>query len=191
MIDTSEFKRGVLIELDNAPCMIEQVTVQTPSARGAATLFKIRVRNLKTGQRIDKTFRGGDTVPEPNFEKKQVQYLYSDGDNFYFMDSKDYNQFSLTKDKLEEISGYLMEDLEGIQSMIYNSEVIGIEIPAAVEIEVEDCPPPGMSKSATPRPKEAKLKTGKIILVPDYIESGELVRVDTRTGEFISRGSKK
>ncbi len=190
MISTSDFKKGVLIELDNAPCIIETLQVQTPSARGASTLYKIRVRNLKSGQRIDKSFRGGDVLPEPDFEKKGIQFLYKDGDNFYFMDLADYNQFSIPDTQLKEEAGYLHEDLEGIKSLIYNGEVIGIEIPTSVDIEVEECPPPGMSKSATPRPKEAKLKTGKVVLVPDYIDQGELIRVDTRTGEFVSRAGK-
>jgi len=167
--------------------MIEHVNVQTPSARGAATIYKIRVRNLKTGQRSDKSFRSGENFQEPDFEKKAIQFLYKDGSNFNFMDLADYNQFSLSEESLSDEAGYLFEDLEGIQSMIYNGEVIGIEIPTTVELEVEECPPPGMSKSATPRPKDAKLKTGKMVLVPDYINQGELVRVDTRTGEFVSR----
>lgn len=191
MIDCSEFKRNLLIEFDNAPWLIEQVTVQSPSARGASTLYKTRVRNLKTGQVLDKTFRSGDTVAEPNFEKRAVQFLYRDGVSFNFMDLKDYNQFSIAEEKIKDISGYLSDTLEGIQSLIYNDEVIGVEIPPAVDVKVEECPPPGTSKSATPRPKEARLKTGKTILVPDYISVGETVRVDTRTGEFISRASKK
>ncbi len=190
MLDCSEFKRGILVEIDKAPCLIEQVTVQTPSARGASTLYKLRVKNLKTGQRLDKTYRSGDSLPEPNFEKRPVQYLYQDGASYYFMDLKDYNQFSLPAEKIDEVAGYLHDKLEGILSLVYNEEVIAIEIPASVDLEVEDCPPPGTSKSATPRPKEARLKTGKIVLVPDYIVSGEVVRVDTRTGEFVSRSGK-
>ena len=180
-----------MIEFDNAPWLIEQVMVQTPSARGASTLYKTRVRNLKTGQVLEKTFRSGDVVAEPNFEKRAVQFLYRDGTSFYFMDLKDYNQFSLTEEKIKDISGYLSDTLEGIQSLIYNDEVIGVEIPPAVDIEVEECPPPGMSKSATPRPKEARLKTGKNILVPDYISAGETVRVNTQTGEFLQRINRK
>ncbi|MBI4970729.1 MAG: elongation factor P-like protein YeiP [Candidatus Omnitrophica bacterium] len=191
MIDCSEFKRNILIEFDNAPWLIEQVTVQSPSARGASTLYKTRVRNLKTGQVLDKTFRSGDVVNEPNFEKRAVQFLYRDGSSFNFMDLKDYNQFSISEEKLQEIAGYLSDKLEGIQSLIYNDEVIGVEIPPAVDIEVEDCPPAGTSKSATPRPKEARLKTGKNILVPDYISAGEIVRVNTQTGEFLQRVNKK
>ena len=133
----------------------------------------------------------GDVVAEPNFEKKPVQFLYRDGVSFNFMDLKDYNQFSIPEEKIKDISGYLSDSLEGIQSLIYNDEVIGIEIPPAVDVEIEDCPPPGMSKSATPRPKEARLKTGRNILVPDYISAGEIVRVNTQTGEFLQRVNKK
>jgi len=191
MLDCNELKRNVLIEFDNAPWIIEQVTVHSPTARGASTLYKTRVRNLKTGQVLDKTFRSGDVAREPNFEKRGVQFLYRDASDFYFMDIKDYNQFTLNEEKIKDISSYLSDSLEGIQSLIYNDEVIGIEIPPAVDIEVEDCPPAGTSKSATPRPKEAKLKTGKTILVPDYISAGEIVRVNTQTGEFLQRVNKK
>ncbi|MBI4397701.1 MAG: elongation factor P-like protein YeiP [Candidatus Omnitrophica bacterium] len=189
-MDVSECKRGLLVEIESAPCLIEQVTVQTPSARGASTLYKMRIKNLKTGQRLDKTFRSGDSLPEPNFEKRPVQYLYQDGNNFYFMDMKDYSQFSLPLEKIEEQSGYLYDALEGILSLVYNEQVIAIEIPSSVDMQVEDCPPSGTSKSATPRPKEARLKTGKTVLVPDYIEAGETVRIDTRSGEFISRSGR-
>src|SRR3954465_8859632 len=102
VVPAKDFKRRMVVEIDGAPHMIEQIQVQTPSARGAATLYKVKARNLKTRNRVERSFRGTDALNESSFERRPVQFLYRDPDGFHFMDSADYNQFSMTAEDLAD-----------------------------------------------------------------------------------------
>jgi elongation factor P len=189
MIPAKDFKRRMVVEIDGAPHMIEQIQVQTPSARGAATLYKVKARNLKTRQRIERTFKGGDSLSESSFERRPVQFLYRDADGFHFMDSADYNQFSLTREELEEQAPYMTENMEGIEALVVDDQVIGIEIPDTVDLAITETAPGVRGNSATGRTKPATLSTGAVIQVPEHLEPGVTVRVDTRTGDYLGRAS--
>jgi elongation factor P len=189
VVPAKDFKRRMVVEIDGAPHMIEQIQVQTPSARGAATLYKIKARNLKTRIRVEKSFRGTDTLAESSFERRPVQFLYRDPDGFHFMDSADYNQFSLSAEDLEELSPYMTENMEGVEALMVNDQVIGIEIPDTVELPVAETSPGVRGNSATGRTKPATLSTGHIIQVPEHLEQGVTVKVDTRTGEYLGRAN--
>ncbi|MDR2761711.1 MAG: elongation factor P-like protein YeiP [Planctomycetaceae bacterium] len=182
-----EIKRGEVVVYNDAPCIIEGVNVQSPSARGAATLYKFRARNLVTKQKIDFTLKGTDSLNPADFRKRDVKYLYSDADECVFMDNEDFNQFNLKKDDIADEIRFITENLEGIRALIYNDECVGIELPAAVSLKVKKCDPAAKGNSATSRTKPATLETGLEIQVPEYLEEGEIVRVDTRTAEFLSR----
>src|SRR5580692_10084133 len=108
----------MVVEIDGSPHMIEHIQVQTPSARGAATLYKVKARNLKTRNRVEKTYRGSDGLNESSFERRPVQFLYRDPDGFHFMDSTDYNQFSLPADELAEQAPYMTENMEGVEALL-------------------------------------------------------------------------
>jgi len=189
VVPAKDFKRRMVIEIDGAPHMIEQIQVQTPSARGAATLYKIKARNLKTRNRVEKSYRGTDALAESSFERRAVQFLYRDPDAFHFMDSVDFNQFSLPVVDLEEQAPFMTENMEGVEAMVVDDEVIGIEIPDTVELKVEETLPAVRGNSATGRTKPATLATGHVVQVPEHLETGATVRVDTRTGEYLGRGS--
>ena len=190
MLQPGELKRGAIIEVEGAPCVVENITVQTPSSRGSNTIWKVRARNLKTRQKVDKAFRSGDMIVEPNFEKRPVQFLYRDGDSFHFMDLETYDQFMLPRDELDRDAGFLADNLEGIRSLVLDEEVIGIELPLAVELRIAECDPAARGNSATSRSKNARLETGLVIQVPEHLDPGEVVRVDTTTGKFIGRASR-
>lgn len=190
MLQPGDLKRGLIVDIEGAPCVIENVTVQTPSSRGANTIWKVRARNLRTRNKVDATYRGGDTIAEPNFEKRPVQFLYSDGDGYHFMDLGDYNQFSLQESDIEEEAGYLTDEIEGVRALVLDEEVIGVELPLAVELAIAECDPAVRGNSATARQKNAKLVTGLVIQVPEHISPGEVVRVDTTTGKFVGRAKK-
>jgi elongation factor P len=189
VVPAKDFKRRMVVEIDGAPHMIEHIQVQTPSARGAATLYKVKARNLKTRNRVEKTFKGGDSLAESSFERRPIQFLYRDPDGFHFMDSADYNQFSLSAEDVEEQSPYMTENMEGVEALVVNDQVIGIEIPDAVELPITDTAPGVRGNSATGRTKPATLATGATVQVPEHLEPGTVVRVDTRTGEYLGRGS--
>jgi elongation factor P len=187
MISTGDFKRGLRIEIDGDPFVIQDVHVQSPSARGASSLTKVRVRNLRTGQVLDKTFRGGDRVEEPNLALRGVQFLYRDDDGFHFMDTQSYDQFMLRTDEIGDAAGYLREGLEGIRSIVFNDRVISIDLPTTVALRVVETGPSIKGATATAQTKPATLETGLVVQVPSYLESDELVLVDTREGRFVSR----
>jgi elongation factor P len=187
MISTGDFKRGLRILVDGDPWVILDVHVQSPSARGASSLSKIKVRNLRTGQVLDKTFRGGDKVEEPDLELRAVQFLYRDADGFHFMDTGSYEQFALGAGDLGDAAGYLTDGLDGIRSVVFNGKVISVDLPNTVVLKVEQTDPALKGATAQAQTKPATLETGLVVQVPSYLESGETIVVDTRDARFVSR----
>ncbi|MBI3839087.1 MAG: elongation factor P [Planctomycetia bacterium] len=182
-----DIKNGTVVNYNNAPCMIETISVQSPSARGAATIYKYRARNLVTKAKIDIVLRGGESLDEANFERRPIKFMYADASHMHFLDQQDYNQYSLTLDEVAGEAPYLTENLEGVQALIYNDECVGLQLPVVVELKVTQCDPGVRGNSATGRTKPATLETGLVVHVPEYLAQGETVKVDTRTGEFLSR----
>ena len=182
-----DIKRGHIVNYNDAPCMIETINVQSPSARGAATLYKFKARNLINKQKVDITLKGADSLNEADFAKRPVKYMYSDPAGVHFLDQEDYNDQTLPKQDLEEELNYLTENLEGVMALIYNDQCVGIQLPLAVELKVVQCDPGIKGASATSRTKPAKLETGLIVQVPEYLVEGETIKVDTRNGAYISR----
>jgi elongation factor P len=182
-----DIKTGSIMVYNGAPCMIESITVQSPSARGAATFYKYRARNLITKQKVDITLRGGESLDEADFRRRPVKFMYSDATHLHFLDQEDYNQYPLPKEDLGEEIKFLTEDLDGIQALIYNDECVGIQLPVVVLLKVVQCDPGIKGASATARTKPATLETGLVVQVPEYLSQGETVKVDTRTGEYLSR----
>jgi elongation factor P len=189
VVPAKDFKRRMVVEIDGAPHMIEQIAVQTPSARGAATLYKIKARNLKTKGRVEKTYRGTEGLNESSFERRPIQFLYRDPDGFHFMDSGDYNQFSLSADDLRDQAPFMTENMGGIEGLVVDNEVIAIELPDTVELPIVETSPGVRGNSATGRTKPAKLSTSHTIQVPEHLDQGVTVRIDTRTGEYLGRAN--
>ena len=167
--------------------MIEGISVQSPSARGAATLYKFRARNMVTKQKVDITLKGGESLPEADFHRRAVKFMYTDATDMHFLDEVDFNQFALPLGDIEEEAKYLTDRLEGVQILIYNDQAVGIQIPSTVELTITQCDPAVRGNSATGRTKAATLETGLVVQVPEYLSMGETIKVDSRTGEFLSR----
>jgi elongation factor P len=182
-----DIKRGHIVNYNGAPCMIETINVQSPSARGAATLYKYRARNLINKQKVDITLRGGESLAEADFQRRPVKFMYADPAEVHFLDETNYEQYALPSGDLSEEMGYLTENLEGIQALIYNDQCVGIQLPLTVELKVVQCDPGIKGASATARSKPATLETGLIVQVPEYLAEGERIKVDTRSGEYLSR----
>jgi len=182
-----DIKNGMIMNYNSAPCIIESISVNSPSARGAATIYKYRARNLVTKQKIDIVLRGGESLDEADFEKRPVKFMYADATHMHFLDSADYNQYPLPLADVEYEAQFLTEELEGVQVMFYNEEPVGLQLPLTVELKVVECDPGVKGNSATSRTKPAKLETGLIVQVPEYLSQGETVKVDTRTAEYLSR----
>lgn len=182
-----EMKSGAVVVDNGVPIIIESVTVQSPSARGAATLYKFRARNLITKQKIDLTMKGTDNLPEADFRKRIVKMMYRDSEEVHLMDQEDFNQFSMPIADIEDSMLYLTEELEGVYGLIYQDECVGLQLPSTVELNIAECDPAIRGNSATARSKPATMETGLVVQVPEYIKPGERIKVDTRTGEFLSR----
>lgn len=183
-----EIKNGTVVNYQGAPVLITSVTVQTPSARGAATLYKFRGRDLVAKQKVDITLKGTESLDEADFEKRPVKLMYTDATDMHLLDQQDYNQYSIALEDVEDERYYLTEALEGVLALIYNDECVGLQLPTTVELTVTECDPSVKGDSATKRTKPAKLETGLVVQVPDYLAQGERIKVDSRTGAFISRG---
>jgi len=186
MISTSDFKRGLVIQIDGAPCVILDVAFQSPSARGASTMVKTKYRNLLSGQVLDKTFRSGDKLEEADFERHKGQFLYADGDRGIFMDLETYEQFEQEAEGFAPIAPYLLEGTE-VQLGLFQGRMVSVDPPQNVELTVTETAPVLKNATATAQTKEALLETGLKLQVPPYLEVGDRVKVDTRDGRFISR----
>lgn len=186
MVNATEIRRGQILDMDGAPWLVLETNSQTPSARGASMLVKVKLRNLATGQVLVRTFRGGDVVEVADCEKRTVQFLYRQDDEYVFMDSETYEQLALGSDLLGDSAGYLTDGLD-VRSLLYNGRVLTVELPITVDLEVVDTAPAMKGATATAQLKPATLQTGVEILVPPYITPGERVRVDTRDGRFVER----
>jgi elongation factor P len=182
-----DIKTGTVVSYQGAPVLINAISVQSPSARGAATLYKFRGRDLVNKQKVDITLKGTESLDEADFERRPVKLMYADGDALHVLDQADFNQYSLALQDVEEERPYITEDLEGMLALIYNNECVGLQLPTAVELQVTHCDPSVKGDSATKRTKPATLETGLVVQVPDYLTQGERIKVDTRTGQFISR----
>lgn len=187
MIKACELEKNSIVEINGDPHVVEQIRVQTPSARGAATLYKVRFRNVRTRAKLDQSFKGDDPLQDTEFDTRIVSFSYREGDVFVFMDETDYTQIELHADEIADAVPYLTDGLEDIKALTQGERVLCIQLPDSVVLEVTETAPSMRGASVTARTKAATLETGLVVQVPEYIESGEHVRVDTRSGEFIQR----
>lgn len=186
-MQAKDIKNGAIVVYQESPVIIESISVQSPSARGASTLYKYRGRNIVTKQKVDITLKGSDSLPEADFQRRPVGIMYCDATHIHVMDQADYQQYALPLDELEHERQFITEGLQGIFGMIYNDQCVGLQLPLAVELTVTQCDPGVKGNSATSRTKPATLETGFVVQVPEYLKQGERIKVDTRSGEFLSR----
>ena len=187
MPKASEIKKGSVVEVDGEVYIARQIDKRNPSARGASTLFKVRFFNVRNGQKLELTLKGDDFVKEGDLVRRAVQFSYREGDITTFMDSEDYSQYALNAEDIEEQACYMTEDLEGMIALLVDGLIVGIEIPQTVELEITETAPGLKAASASARTKPALLSTGLEIQVPEYLESGERIKVNTTNGKFVSR----
>ena len=183
-----ELSRNSIVSIDGAPHVVETLRVTTPSARGAATLFKFRFRNLLTQAKLDRTCKGDEKFDDVEVVRREVQFLYREhGDAYTFMDAEDFSQFTLNADDLGDQASFLVEGMEDIKALVVDGKPAAIELPVSVVLEVASCEPTMKGQTATARTKPARTTTGLVVHVPEYVTEGEAIRVDTRSGEFLGR----
>lgn len=184
MISSNDFRPGVTIELNGDPCQVIEFQHVKPG-KGAA-FVRTKIKNLKTGSTTEMTFRGGEKVPKAVLDRRQMQYLYFDGDNYVFMDNETYDQISLTLDQIDGGEKYLKENMS-CQINLYQGMVLGVELPNTVELEVTETEPGIKGDTASGGTKPATMETGVVVNVPFFINTGDILRIDTRTGDYIER----
>ncbi len=187
MPKAGDLKKGEVVELNGIPHVVKTIDCKSPSSRGAQTLYKIRFNNLKTRQKLDMSFKADEFVKEADCQRVAVQYSYLDGDALVFMNMEDYSQYNIDKAELEGQLEYLTEGMEGIVALFSDDEVLGIELPQSITMEIIETDPSIKGASATGRTKPARFATGLEIQVPEYIELGDTVKINTVTNKFMSR----
>lgn len=184
MISVNELRTGLTIEIDNDVFSVADFLHVKPG-KGAA-FVRTKLKNVRTGATTERTFRGGEKIARAHIETKQMQYLYSTDDDYYFMDINTYDQVSLHKDDLGDAPKYLLENMTiGIQ--FYQGSAIGVDLPTTVNLRVVETEPGFRGDTATGATKHAKLETGISVQVPLFVDQDEVVKVDTRSGEYLSR----
>ena len=187
MPKASELKKGSVVEVDGEVYIARQIDKRNPSARGASTLYKVRFFSVRSGQKLEQTLKGDDFVKDGDLTKRSISFSYREGDMITFMDMENFSQYTLNADVLEEQSGYMTEDLEGMIALLIDGQIVGIEIPQTVVLEITETAPGIKGASASARTKPATLSTGLEIQVPEYLESGERIKVNTTNAKFVSR----
>ena len=184
MISTGELKKGVVIELDGDLWQILDYH-HIKMGRGSAQV-RIKLRNVRKGSTVERSFQSGERWPRASMEKRPAQFLYRDGDDFHFMDSDTYDQFILSAEQLDDAVNYL-KDAMVIDRVSYQGETIGVELPVNVELAVTETEPGFAGDTAQGARKNATLETGLVVSVPLFVNEGDTLRIDTRTGEYQTR----
>ena len=184
MITTSEFRNGSRLELDGAPFYIVEFQHVKPGKGGA--FVRTKLKNLKTGQVLDRTFRSGEKFEEPNLDEWDMQFMYASGEDFAFMHTSTYEQYSYPRTSLGENTDLLKEDTI-VKIILYHGEPISVELPIFMDLKVVETDPGIRGDTASGGTKPAIVETGATIKVPLYMESGEVIRIDTRTRAYVER----
>ena len=183
----SDLKKGLVLDIDGRNILIKGLEVQSPSSRSGSTLYKVKGLDLVTRQKYENRFKGDEVIQTVDYGRRGVQFLFQDADSCTFMDRENFEQYILNTADLQEELLYLTEDLEGVIAMTADDAILGIELPATVVLEITDTAPGMKAASASSRTKPATLSTGLVVQVPEYLTPGEHIKVNTGTGEYVSR----
>ncbi len=184
MYESGDLRKGLKIEIDGEPYVISQFQFVKPG-KGQA-LYKCRLKNMMTGAQFDRTFRSGEKFNEANLEEHEMEYLYADGENYCFMDTSTYSQELLTSDQVAEARDLLKENTK-CQVLFFDGKPIGLSLPNFIDLKVIKADPWVKGDTASGSTKPATLETGYVLQIPPFVEEGEVVRIDTRTGEYTER----
>ncbi|NLU48945.1 MAG: elongation factor P [Syntrophomonadaceae bacterium] len=184
MISVNDFRTGLTVEVDGEVWQVVDFQHVKPG-KGAA-FVRAKMKNVKSGTVIERTFRAGEKIPRARLDRREMQYLYNDGSDYVFMDTESYDQISLNKSQIGEGIKWLKEQMT-IQVLLYQGEILGLDLPNFVELEVVETEPGVKGDTATGATKLAVLETGATVQVPLFVNVGDVLRIDTRTGEYMER----
>ncbi|MEE3381157.1 MAG: elongation factor P [Succiniclasticum sp.] len=184
MVSTNEFKTGLTVTIDNDPWQVVEFQHVKPG-KGAA-FVRAKMRNLATGAVVERTFNAGERLPNATIDRRDMQYLYQEGDNYVFMDNETYEQLELNKEQLGNGINFLKENMD-VKVTSFEGRILGVELPNTVELVVVETEPGIRGDTATGGNKPAKMDTGYVVKVPLFINEGDHLLIDTRSGEYIQR----
>ena len=184
MISTGDLRKGIALEIDGELWQVLDFH-HIKIGRGSAQV-RIKLRHVKRGQTVERSFQAGEKWPRAFLDRRQVQFLYRDGADYHFMDTESYEQFSMSAEKLGDAASYLSDGMM-LERTTYESETIGVELPVTVELRVSDTEPGYAGDTQSGARKPATTETGLVIQVPLFINAGDVIRIDTRTGEYQTR----
>ena len=184
MISSNDFRTGVTIELDGSVWRVVEFLHVKPG-KGSA-FVRTKLKNAQTGNVVERTFRAGETVPQANLEKRTMQHTYKDGEEYVFMDMETYEETRIAPNKLGDRSKYIKEEME-VSVVFWNEQVLDVDLPTSVILEVTDTDPGVKGDTATGGSKPATVETGAQVMVPLFISIGEKIKVDTRDGSYLGR----
>ena len=183
----SQLRKSQVVSINGAPYRVRDIDVSTPTARGGNTIYRVKFSGVTNGQNLDQSFKSNDNLEELTLERRPISFLYNDQDNFHFMDSDNFEQYSLRPDQVDDQRDFLVENMEGLFALLLEGQIVAIELPATVDLEIVETAPMIKGATATSRNKPATLSNGRVVLVPEYMAAGDRVRVNTETGKFMSR----
>ncbi len=184
MISTNDLRNGTTFELDGYAWQVVDFQHVKPG-KGAA-FVRVKMRNLQTGSTVERTFNAGEKMPKAHVERREVEFLYEDGGEYHVMDTENYEQTTLTKEQLGNALNFLKENMM-IQVLLFQGAIFSVEIPISVELAVTETDPGIKGDTAQGGTKSATVETGYIVKVPLFINVGDVLRIDTRTGDYIER----
>lgn len=184
MISVNDLKTGLTLELDNGLWSVVEFLHVKPG-KGAA-FVRTKLKNVETGNVVEKTFRAGEKVAKATLDKREMQFLYKEGTDYVMMDTEDYEQLLVPESHVGDGKKYLKENMN-VQILLHDGKIIGLDIPNHVELEVVDTPPSEKGNTSQGGTKPATLETGAVVNVPFFIGNGDKIRVDTRTNEYLDR----
>ncbi|SET07053.1 elongation factor P-like protein EfpL [Thalassotalea agarivorans] len=187
MPKASEIKKNQAIEFNNGVYIVKDIERSVPQGRAGGSLYRMRIYDVVTGQKVDHTFKDSDMLNMADLIRRPAMFSYIDGDEYVFMDNEDYTPYNLNSEQIEGQIPFITESTEGMYAIIVDGNAVGIDVPPSVELDIVETDPSIKGASATSRTKPATLSTGLVIQVPEYISSGDRVKVNTEDKKFMSR----
>jgi elongation factor P len=188
MARANEIKRGFVVNYDGKLLLVKDIDIQSPSARGASTLYKMRFSDIRTGLKVEERFKGDDILDAVTLTRRKVTFSYFDGDEYVFMDEEDYTPFTFNKSQIADELLFIPEEgLPGMQVLTLDGQVLALELPQTVDLEIVETAPGIKGASASSRTKPATMSTGLVIQVPEYLVSGEKIRIHIAERRYMGR----
>ncbi|SJN56712.1 elongation factor P-like protein YeiP [Vibrio ruber] len=187
MPKASEIKKGFVIDTNGKMLLVKDIEITTPGGRGGAKIYKFRCNDLTTGARVDERFKSDDVLETVDMTKRPISFSYIDGDEYIFMDTEDFTQYTFKHDDIADELLFINEETQGLYAVLVNQQVVALDLPASVELVIEETDPSIKGASASARTKPARFATGLVVQVPEYIATGDRVVVNTTERKFMNR----